>query len=165
MVNSSALIAVAYLTQVTLGSSNAQTDYSHLKDIVPKRDVLYVGGKYQNVTVSQRSNHLHKHQNKPRRAEWCDECHIVSYGRPNLRRKALSQSRSKRSTTSHHLHRRSWTNRHQLPRYPGWSTRMGGLLHLQRPHCLLVGPACAGPLHLAARPGHSRHIRLASRRV
>lgn len=52
MFNSSAFVAFATLTQLALSGVNAQSNYDHLKDIVPKRDVMYVGGQYQNVTVS-----------------------------------------------------------------------------------------------------------------
>lgn len=52
MRNSPALTAFAYLTQFALLGCNAQTYNTDLRDIVPKREVLYVGGQYKNVTVS-----------------------------------------------------------------------------------------------------------------
>ena len=52
MMNLRTFASVSYLSQIAFLGSNAQTNPSQLLDIVPKRDVLYVGGKYTNVTVS-----------------------------------------------------------------------------------------------------------------
>ncbi|ATY61089.1 hypothetical protein A9K55_006493 [Cordyceps militaris] len=42
--------SLAYWTQFAFAAANAQANTSSLADIVPKRDVLYVGGEYTNVT-------------------------------------------------------------------------------------------------------------------
>ena len=52
MFNVRTLTSLTYLSQFAFLGSNAQTNASELVDIVPRRDVLYVGGKYTNVTVS-----------------------------------------------------------------------------------------------------------------
>lgn len=52
MINLRTLLSVSYLSQVAFLGGNAQTNSSQLLDIVPRRDVLYVGGKWTNVTVS-----------------------------------------------------------------------------------------------------------------
>lgn len=52
MVNLRALTSLTYLTQVAFLGGNAQTNGSQLTDIVPKREVLYVGGQYMNITAS-----------------------------------------------------------------------------------------------------------------
>jgi hypothetical protein len=93
MRNSPALIAFASLTQLTLFGCNAQTTNTDLKDIVPKREVLYVGGQYKNVTVSPRYNR--RHMIKAEEAECCDEYHIAGHDRANLCREALASSSSR----------------------------------------------------------------------
>ena len=50
-INFRTLASVAYLTQVAFVGGHGQTNYSQLQDIIPKREVLYVGGRYTNVTV------------------------------------------------------------------------------------------------------------------
>jgi hypothetical protein len=52
MVNFRIFTSLTYLTQIAFVGGNAQTNRSQLMDIVPKREVLYVGGKYTNVTAS-----------------------------------------------------------------------------------------------------------------
>jgi hypothetical protein len=52
MVNFRTFTSLTYLSQVALLGSNAQTNVSQLMDIVPKREVFYVGGQYANVTAS-----------------------------------------------------------------------------------------------------------------
>lgn len=52
MVNIRTFTSVAYLSQFAFLGGNAQTNSSQLRDIVPKREVLYVGGKYTNITAS-----------------------------------------------------------------------------------------------------------------
>lgn len=83
MWNSSAFIALAYLTQFRLSGCNAQTNDPPLEDIVPKREVLYVGGQYKNVTVSQLFGR--RCVNESDHAERCDEFHVAGYDRANLR--------------------------------------------------------------------------------
>ena len=56
MVNLRPFASFAYLTQVAFAGDNAYTNSSQLRDIVPKRDVLYVGGQYTNVTASLNSH-------------------------------------------------------------------------------------------------------------
>jgi hypothetical protein len=51
MVNLRTLTSVTCITQLAVAAGNAQTNNTQLKDIVPKRDVLYVGGQYTNITV------------------------------------------------------------------------------------------------------------------
>ncbi|KAF2737780.1 alpha/beta-hydrolase, partial [Polyplosphaeria fusca] len=51
MVNLRTLASAVYLTQFAFLGGNAHTNHSELVDIVPKREVLYVGGKYTNVTM------------------------------------------------------------------------------------------------------------------
>lgn len=52
MVNLRTFTSLIYLTQATFIHGNALTNSSQLKDIVPKREVLYVGGTYTNITAS-----------------------------------------------------------------------------------------------------------------
>ena len=52
MVNLRTFTSLTYLTQVAFLGGNAQTNSSQLMDIVPKREVLYVGGRYTNITAS-----------------------------------------------------------------------------------------------------------------
>lgn len=56
MVNLRTFASLTYMTQVAFLGGNAQTSSSQLMDIVPKREVLYVGGQYTNITAS-----LHSH--------------------------------------------------------------------------------------------------------
>jgi len=56
MVNLRTLISLTYLTQVTLLGGNAQTNRSQLMEIVPKREILYVGGQYTNITARLNSH-------------------------------------------------------------------------------------------------------------
>ncbi len=46
------LTSLLYLTQFAFLQANAQTNSSQLRDINPRREVLYVGGRYTNITVS-----------------------------------------------------------------------------------------------------------------
>jgi hypothetical protein len=52
MVNLRTFTSLTYLSQVAFLAGNAQTNSSQLMDIVPKREVLYVGGQYTNITAS-----------------------------------------------------------------------------------------------------------------
>jgi hypothetical protein len=56
MFNLRTFTSLTYLTQVAFLGGNAQAKSSQLKDIVPKREVLYVGGRYTNITASLDSN-------------------------------------------------------------------------------------------------------------
>lgn len=56
MVNLRTFASFAYLTQVAFAGDDVYTNSSQLRDIVPKRDVLYVGGQYTNVTASLNSH-------------------------------------------------------------------------------------------------------------
>lgn len=51
MVNFRAFTSLSYFSQLAFLGGNAQTNGSQLADIVPKREVLYVGGRYTNITV------------------------------------------------------------------------------------------------------------------
>jgi hypothetical protein len=51
MVNLHILTSLTCITQLAVAAGNEQTNDTRLKDIVPKRDVLYVGGQYTNITV------------------------------------------------------------------------------------------------------------------
>ena len=83
MRNSPALIALACLTSFTSFGCNAQTYNVDLKDIVPKREVLYVGGQYKNVTVSPPCHR--RHLIEAEKAECCVEHHIAGHDWANLR--------------------------------------------------------------------------------
>lgn len=52
MVNLRSLASLTCLSQIAVQGGDAYTNSSELKDIVPKRDVLYVGGHYANITAS-----------------------------------------------------------------------------------------------------------------
>jgi hypothetical protein len=52
MVNLRTSTALAYLAQVAFLGGHAKTNSSQLKHIVPKREILYVGGQYTNITAS-----------------------------------------------------------------------------------------------------------------
>jgi hypothetical protein len=51
MITIPTLTSLTHLVQVAFLGGNAQAHSSQLKDIVPHREVLYVGGRYTNVTV------------------------------------------------------------------------------------------------------------------
>jgi hypothetical protein len=55
MVNLGAL-SLTFFTQFAFLGGNAQPNGSQLMDIVPTRRVLYVGGRYTNVTASLNSH-------------------------------------------------------------------------------------------------------------
>jgi hypothetical protein len=55
MLNLRVFTCVTYLAHTAFSGCNAQTNSSQLLEIVPKREVLYVGGKYTNITVSLKS--------------------------------------------------------------------------------------------------------------
>jgi hypothetical protein len=52
MVNLRTLASLTYLAQTAFVGGNGQTNSSQLLDIVPKREVIYVGGRYANITAS-----------------------------------------------------------------------------------------------------------------
>lgn len=52
MVSLRSLASFTYLSQVAFLGGDAKTTGCQLKGVVPKREVLYVGGQYANVTVS-----------------------------------------------------------------------------------------------------------------
>jgi hypothetical protein len=52
MFNLCTFTSLTCFTQVAFLGANAQAKSSQLKDIVPKREVLYVGGRYTNITAS-----------------------------------------------------------------------------------------------------------------
>lgn len=56
MVKFSTLTSLTYWTQVAFVGGNVHTHSSQLRGIVPKREVLYVGGRYTNITASLDSN-------------------------------------------------------------------------------------------------------------
>lgn len=58
MVNLRTLTSLTYLSQVVFIGANAKPHSSKLLDLVPKREVLYVGGQYTNVTASVNSNNF-----------------------------------------------------------------------------------------------------------
>jgi hypothetical protein len=52
MINLRTFTSLAYLAQIAgLGINAHSTNSSQLANIVPKREVLYVGGQYTNFTV------------------------------------------------------------------------------------------------------------------
>lgn len=51
MVNLHTFASLTWLTQAAVLGGNAQSNNSQLADIVPKREVLYVGGRYTNITA------------------------------------------------------------------------------------------------------------------
>ncbi|KHO00651.1 uncharacterized protein MAM_01429 [Metarhizium album ARSEF 1941] len=55
MFNLGAFASLVYLTQVAFPGGIAQTNGSELLDIVPKREIFYVGGRYTNITASLES--------------------------------------------------------------------------------------------------------------
>lgn len=58
MISFRTLASFTYLTQVIFAGGNVQSNCSLLEDIVPRREVLYVGGRYTNVTVSLGSHQV-----------------------------------------------------------------------------------------------------------
>jgi hypothetical protein len=56
MANLRTFTSLIYLTQVATLGGNAHTKSSQLVHIVPKREVLYVGGQYTNITASLNSH-------------------------------------------------------------------------------------------------------------
>lgn len=57
MVNLRTFTSVTYLTQVVSLGGNAETNGPQLMDIIPKREVLYVGGQYTDITASLDSHY------------------------------------------------------------------------------------------------------------
>lgn len=55
MLNRHTFTSLAFLAQVAFLGANAQTQSSQLLDIVPKREVLYVGGRYTNSSTASLS--------------------------------------------------------------------------------------------------------------
>jgi hypothetical protein len=55
MVSFRSLTSFAFVAQGALLGANAHDNSSRLLNIVPKREVLYVGGRYTNITVSLES--------------------------------------------------------------------------------------------------------------
>jgi hypothetical protein len=53
MINLRTVSALTYLTRFVFLGCDAHSNSSSLLDIVPKREVLYVGGEYTNITVSR----------------------------------------------------------------------------------------------------------------
>lgn len=51
MVNFGSFASLTYWTQIAFLGSRAQSNHSALADIVPRREVMYVGGEYTNITV------------------------------------------------------------------------------------------------------------------
>jgi hypothetical protein len=58
MVNLRTFASFTYLMQAAFPGDNAQTDSSRLLDIVTKREILYVGGRYANITASDESHNF-----------------------------------------------------------------------------------------------------------
>lgn len=88
MVHLCTLTSLAYLSQIVFLGGNAQTNSSQLVNIVPKREVLYVGGQYTNITACFRFCTFDAHLTQ--KAEQCNQFHLISYDRPDLRREAFS---------------------------------------------------------------------------
>lgn len=82
------ITSLAYLSQIAFLGGNAQTNSSPLVNIVPKREVLYVGGHYTNITASFRFHNFDTHLTQ--KAGQCNQFYVNSYDRPNLRREAVS---------------------------------------------------------------------------
>ena len=57
MVNLRTFTSLTYLSQIAFLGGDAHTDSSKLENIVPRREVLYVGGKYTEVTASSTFSH------------------------------------------------------------------------------------------------------------
>lgn len=60
MFNFRILTSLTYLTHVAFLGGNVQTHGSQLRDIVPKREILYVGGRYTNTTASLDSHQFYR---------------------------------------------------------------------------------------------------------
>lgn len=52
MVNLRVFASLTYLTQYAFLGGYTQSDESRLHNVIPKREVLYVGGQYTNITVT-----------------------------------------------------------------------------------------------------------------
>lgn len=52
MVNFRAFTSLTYLTQIAFLGGNGEINSSELLELVPRREVLYVGGRYTNITAS-----------------------------------------------------------------------------------------------------------------
>jgi hypothetical protein len=61
------LTSLTCLTYFAFLGGNVQTRGSQLRDIIPKREVLYVGGRYTNITASLDSNQLYMYLRLPNR--------------------------------------------------------------------------------------------------
>lgn len=61
------LTSLIYLMHVAFLGGNVQTHSSQLRDIVPKREVLYVGGQYTNITASIDSHQFYACLRSPNR--------------------------------------------------------------------------------------------------
>ena len=59
MLNFRTLTSLACLTYFAFRGGNVQTRGSQLRDIISKREVLYVGGRYTNITASLGSNQFY----------------------------------------------------------------------------------------------------------
>lgn len=151
MVHLCTFASLAYLSQVVFLGGNAQTNSSQLVNIVPKREVLYVGGQYTNITASFRFNKLTAHLTP--KAEQCNQFHLIGYDRPNLRREAFSQPSPNKPTTAHNLYRRRGSDRNQFSGYSRRTARMGSLFSLQRSYSISVRSACARSFLLVSRTG------------
>lgn len=179
-----------YWTQIAFLGSHAQSNAStSLADIVPRREVVYVGGAYTNITVCFTSpmpplsdqpplpivplpKHNKATQHLTHTAGSRHQYHLHRPHRPNLRRETHPPSPAPSFAGSpppatHHLHRRRRPNRHQFPVHARRPSRLGGLLPEQRPHRVPLRPAGARPLRVAAqqRRGAFRHHWPAERRV
>lgn len=51
MLDFGTLTSLTYLVQVASRLGHAQTNGAQLLGIVPKREVLYIGGQYKNITA------------------------------------------------------------------------------------------------------------------
>jgi hypothetical protein len=61
------LTSLTYLTHVAFLGGNVQTHGSQLRDIVSKREVLYVGGRYTNITASLDFHQIYAYLKSPNR--------------------------------------------------------------------------------------------------
>lgn len=83
MLNFRTITAVISLTHSVFLGADAETKSSELLDLVPKREVLYVGGSYQNVTAGFSVPMLPA--NLTTEIGLDDERYVDSDGRANLR--------------------------------------------------------------------------------
>jgi hypothetical protein len=88
MVNLQTFTSLTYLSRIPFLGGNAQANRSQLMGIVPKREVLYVGGQYTSITASLDSHRLDAYLT--RKTGHCNQFYVNGYDRPNLRRKAFS---------------------------------------------------------------------------